>query len=469
MRYALIDRKNIMPKKVKFHLVIVGFGEVVPYKYLTCIEEAVNRGDIESYSIIDIESQKDIIDHRVRLIKLKPKNIYYLPDPRFKGAWADSSDFGPIFQKLIRENNLIKVFISTEAKAHDSYLKYCVENGIDSLVEKPVITPMKNDLFDPSAIEPTMQYLIKRIHEKPAHHSVMTLGRYHAIYNEEIVEPLKVKMTELKAPLTSFHLRTSSGVWNLYKEYENREDHPYKYGYGMLMHGAYHYIDLMAQFLELNKLIFPNDHFSLTLSSFVAYPSDQGGRIPKMFSQNFEDRQPKWAKKSSLMAGYGETDTTTTFCLKSKKTGKVITVGTISLEQTTPSIRSWKDLTTNFYNKNGRVSCTDIEAQLSTLFSIHGRSFKVPVSVNQQVVKIDNHAKVSTRTNASLLKGQEFNTTKIFDNFTNSSSNRELMTAWFKGNENKSLLIFHLPAMRILQAIALSIRKPGYPITCDLF
>lgn len=237
----------------------------------------------------------------------------------------------------------------------------------------------------------------------------------------------------------------------------------------MLMHGAYHYIDLMAQFLELNRLIFPNDLFSLALSSFAAYPSDQSERIPKKFSQKFKDKQPRWAKKSSLTVGYGETDITTTFCLRDKKTNKVITVGTISLEQTTPSIRSWKDIPPNFYNKNGRVSCTDIEAQLSTLFSIHGRSFKVPISVNQKVIKVDNFAKVSTRINAALLKNQDFNSAKTFDNFANSSSNRQLMTAWIKGVEYRSKLDFHVPTMRILQAIALSIRKPGYPITFDLF
>ena len=46
---------------MKSHLVIVGLGEVVPYKYMECITESVSRGELDSYSIIDIESQKKIL------------------------------------------------------------------------------------------------------------------------------------------------------------------------------------------------------------------------------------------------------------------------------------------------------------------------------------------------------------------------------------------------------------------------
>lgn len=454
---------------MKSHLIIVGLGEVVPYKYLECIKESINRGELDSYSIIDIENQRENIEKRLKSINLKPASIFYLPDVTKKNISADPKDFEPIFQKLLEKKKKLKVFISTEVKAHEAYLKFCVENGIDSLVEKPVFAPMKEGYFNPKAIESTMKNLIKNAREKPANHSVMTLGRYHRVYNDEMVDVLRNKIVELQAPLTSFHLRTASGVWNFYREYESREDHPYKYGYGMLMHGAYHYIDLTAQFLELNKIIYPEDNFSLELTSYVAYPEDQKDRIPKKFSKDFEDNAPEWANKKSGSNKYGETDVVSIFCLRSKNTGKSLTLGTLSLEQTTPSVRSWKDIPDGFYNKNGRVSCTDIEAQLSTLYSIHGRSFKVPKVVNGEIVQIDNYAQVQTRANAAVLKNEKYNSEKIFSNFFNSDSNRKLMTAWLQGKEEKSQLEKHFPAMKITQAIALSLKKPGYPVVISLF
>lgn len=455
---------------MKSHLVIIGLGDVVPYKYLECIKDSIERGELDSYSVIDIKSQKNNIEKRINSIKLKPENIFYLPNITKSNISANPKDFIPVFNRLRGEKDKLKVFISTETKAHEAYLKYCVENGIDSLVEKPVFTPIdRNGFFSPRKITSIMKKLIKTSRQKPANHSVMTLGRYHEVYNDEMADLVKEKVLKYGAPVTSFHLNTSSGVWNLYREYESREDHPYKYGYGMLMHGAYHYIDLMAQFLELNKLVYPKIDFVLEINSHVAYPEDQQIRIPKKFNNFFGDIPPEWTKEKSGLNGYGETDVVSIFSLRDKKTNKVLTVGSIALEQTTPSVRTWKDIPENFYNKNGRISCTNLEVQLSTLYSICGRSFKVPKSVDNKILQVDNYAQVRTRANASLLKDEEYNTEKVFNNFFNSNSNRKLMTAWFQNKENRSQLEKHYPTMKITQAIAESIKKPGKSITIEVF
>ncbi|HBA46098.1 hypothetical protein A2443_00465 [Candidatus Nomurabacteria bacterium RIFOXYC2_FULL_43_16] len=458
--------KNIGEKKLA-HLIVVGFDDIVGNKYLPCIEEAIDLGFIDSYSVIDLESQKVEIDNKIASLKLKPEKVYYLPDSKKKDAWADPDIFGPIFEKLKKQKGIIKVYIATELKAHEGYLKYCIENEIDSLVEKPILAPMQNGQFDPTLIESTMHYLISETKKRSAKHSVMTLSRYHKIYNDIVLNSLGQKMVELGAPLTSFHFRHAGGVWNLHREYESREDHPYKYGYGMIMHGGYHYIDLTVQFLRLNKLIFPDATFSLTMSSYVAYPTDQNDRIPKKFSENFDDNYPNWSSVELNPEKYGETDIVTSFCLKNKDTGKVLTVGTISLEQTTPSIRTWKDIPPDMYNKNGRISKIEFEAQLSTLHSVDVQCFDVPISGNKGVDRIDAFARISTRTNASLLQGEEYNTEQTHNGLFHSDSNRQLMSMWLKNEENKSQLFQHVPVMRTIQALATSIQKPGHPITFD--
>lgn len=451
----------------KSHLVIVGFGDVVSYKYLECIKDAIGRGELDAYSVVDIESQKDKVQKRIKSIGMKPENIFYLADT--KDETIGLEDFLPIFTKLKKDKSKLKVFISTEARAHEPYLKYCVENGIDSLVEKPVITPTDKDgFFLPNKISSIMKKIIRKARYKNANHSVMTLGRYHRVYNDEMVDVIKNKVLKYNAPITSFHLNTSSGVWNLYREYESREDHPYKYGYGMLMHGAYHYIDLMVQFLELNKIVYPKMDFILEVSSLAAYPEDQQIRIPKKYNELFKDYPPNWAAKTRSNT-YGETDIVSIFSLKDKKTRKVLTVGSIALEQTTPSIRSWDNIPENLYNKNGRVSCTNIEVQISTLYSIFGRSFKVPKKTGRKVVQVENFAEVKTRANASLLQDEEYNTDRVFNNFFNSNSNKKLMTAWFQGREDKSKLENHYPVMKVVQALAESLKKPGKKIVIDLF
>lgn len=451
-------------EKEQSHLVIVGFAEVVASKYLKTLTDAIKSGFINSCSVIDLESKKDDIEKMLAEVDFIDSNdVYFLPDSTKKDVWADPEIFEPVLNKIIEQKGKIKVYISTELKAHEGYLKYCVENGIDSLTEKPIFAPMKDGQFDPSSIDEVMEDLVKKSRAIKANHSVMTLGRYHKVYSDRFLTSLKEKMIKYNAPITSLHFRHAGGVWNLHKEYDDREDHPYKYGYGMIMHGGYHYIDLVVQMLELNKLIYPDDNFSVTLTSYSAYPGDQNDRIPKTLSEKFDDNVPDW---NGSKYNYGETDLVTSFCLKNKRTNKVLTLGTMALEQTTPSVRDWKDFVPGIYNKNGRVSGVIFEAQLSTIHSTNISVFDVPVT-GGDVDTITAFARLHKITNAALLEDEEYNIEEIYKDVSHADSNRRLLCAWLKNSENKSRLEDHVLTMRLVKYLAMSAKKPGESITFD--
>ncbi|MDD2758408.1 MAG: hypothetical protein PHD72_03505 [Patescibacteria group bacterium] len=449
----------------KAHLIIVGFDDIVSDKYLPCIREAIDCGFISSYSIIDLESQKKEIERRTKIIDVKPESIYYLIHQQ-KNSWSNVDEFGPLIKKIAENKSRVKVYIATEVKAHEEYLRYCIENKIDSLVEKPIFVPLVNNYFQPKQICSIMSELINEAAANGGNHSVMTLSRYHPIYNDIALSSLRDRMISLKSPLTSFHFRHAGGVWNTHVEYDLREDHPYKYGYGMLMHGAYHYLDLIAQFLRLNKLLFPNDIFSMSIMGYAAYPKDQNDRISKNVSRLFGDDDDIWGL-SKRHNKYGETDIVCTYRLRIKRTGRVITLGTISFEQTTPSIRTWKDIPAGIYNKNGRISCVDFEAQLSTLFSESIRCYDVPVVGDRSIDHIDAFARISTRANAALLKTEKYVTEECYRGIFHSDSNRKLMSNWLANSESRSHLGDHMQTMLLLQYIAIAISKQGREVTFD--
>lgn len=453
--------------KERYHLVVIGFDEIVSNKYLICIKKALSKKVIDGYTIIDLKDEEENIKKRVESLYLKPEKIYYLQKSKDKNNWASKKDFEPVLKKIQIEKKNIKVYIATELKAHEGYLKYCVENGIPCLVEKPVIAPLKDGIYYPEKIDKEMKYYIKKIREHGTKSSVMTLGRYHKIYNDLVMRGIKERMIKYQAPLTSFHLRHAGGVWNLHSEYISREDHPYKYGYGMMMHGAYHYVDIAVQFICLNKLLYPNENFEISISSYGAYPQEQNDRISKKYSEKFEDNCSNWEKKEGKGLVLGETDITSTFCFRNKKTKKVITLGTISLEQTTPSVRSWKDFPQGIYNKNGRISSVDIEAQLSTLYSTNIKCFDVPIRGKKEVERIDAMAQVLTRANATLLKDEEYITKKTYKGLFHSDSNKALMLNWLLDKEDRSTLEQHLLVMRMIQAMSISLKKQGYPVVID--
>ena len=143
-------------------------------------------------------------------------------------------------------------------------------------------------------------------------------------------------------------------------------------------------------------------------------------------------------------------------------------MGTISLEQTTPSVRKWREIPQNLYNKNGRTSLVEIEAQISTLHSLNIMCYDVPKKGEKEVERIDAKAKVLMRSNASLLENEEYIIENTCGGLFHSNSNKALMINWLYNKEEKSLLEQHISVMAVTQAIGIALRKPGETIICDI-
>lgn len=451
----------------KTHIVIIGFDEIVVNKYLCIINEAIKTGIINGYSIIDLKKEQKNVEKRIKKAEVKPNRAYYLSDPMTINEEIAIIEFDKIINDIRQENEQIKIYIATELKYHERYLKYCVESGISCLVEKPVFLPVEDGKFAPEEFERRMTDYVKKAEKNKCDVSVMTLSRYHSIYTDVVYKMIKEKMLKYKAPITSLHIRHAGGVWNLHKEFLSREDHPYKYGYGMLMHGAYHYVDMLAQYLMLNKSIYPEKQFEIAITSYAAYPKDQNDRISKLVSEKLKDNCPDWWKKEGKDIDFGETDITSTYCLREKNTKKVLTLGTISLEQTTPSVRTWIDIPEGLYNKNGRTSDVNLEIQLSTLFAASVKCYKVPNNDGKPVERLPIKPHIITRANAALLPDEEYETKKIYPEVYNSDSNKTILLKWIQGKENRSTLKQHLPVVKLMGAIGMSLKKPGESVLID--
>lgn len=446
-------------------LVVVGFDEIVANKYMPCIRQAVKDGYVDSYSIVDLQSERQAVEARLAGADPQPRKCIYLPSGRREVMLSPATVRAALSSARVR-GLPCKAYIATEVSAHEPYLRACVEDGVGSLVEKPVVAPMHGERFDPARISSTMAEILAEVQRNRAPHSVMTLSRYHRVYNDRVIASLRKKMLEWSSPLTSLHLRAAGGVWNLEHEYVDRDDHPYRTGYGMLMHGAYHYIDLTVQCLALNKLLMPDRPLRLQLSSFGAYPADQPHRISHRATTLLGGDSPCRMFMHDRFR-FGETDITSTFRLIDADTGTTITLGTLAFEQTTPSIRNWSSFPAGVYNKNGRTSSVDLEAQLSTLYSMHVHCYDVPDGPDAD--KIGAVADIVTRANASLMPEEPYVAQESFDGLFHSDSNRALMENWLRGTETRSRLDDHYLTMRVTEALALSLRLPGQTVEVDQF
>ena len=109
----------------------------------------------------------------------------------------------------------------------------------------------------------------------------------------------------------------------------------------------------------------------------------------------------------------------------------------------------------------------ELEVQLSTVHSIKVHCYDVPVKGIKEVERIDAFARVTTRSNASLLKDEEYITDNTYDGLFHSKSNKKLMSAWLSNEENISKFEDHISVMKIVYAIGKSIKNEGKAVQIE--
>ena len=434
------------------YLAIIGFDEIVSIKYADLFFDAIEAGTLDGYYIVDLRSQEASITKRLEAMRIRPVSVIYLKDD----GWEE--DFERKFGAICQQKQF-RVYIAAEAKAHFYYLQWCILNGISVLVEKPAFVSMRDGVFAPEELMADTQRLAELAERNHVQVSVMTTARYHKVFNEVLFRNIGAVVQTYHTPITSMHIRHAGGVWNLGDEYDTREDHPYKYGYGMIMHGGYHYIDLLSQAIEMNRQVL-NTEMAIELTAFSARPSDQSRRISREVEASVGSDVQVRLQKGRM--DYGETDITATFRLYEKEGNSTITIGTIALEQTTPSVRGWAQLPSDVYNKNGRKMSLDFELQVSTLASEHIVCVDTPSSYYQTV------ADLLSRYNARIMKDATYVSKRSFIRVSHSNSNRELIRHWIRGEETRSQLRQHITCMKLVYLLSMASKYPGKVFGIDI-
>lgn len=455
-------------------LVVIGLGPVTSYKYSRMIAEAIEARAASSYCIVDLESQRHLVEQRRAALPVQPETVLLLPDaeaaqltnrvPSAFVKWLDDLAAG--------HRGSIKVFVATEPQAHEAYLRHCMARGFDTLTTKPLVVPMREGRFELSEIVRRTEAVAELARASGASHAVLCLGRHHEVYEQGVRQPLQRVMDSHGTPITSLHLKTASGVWNLPSEFLSRDDHPYRYGYGMLMHGAYHYVDVATRLLLLNRRLVPDEELTLRVSAYAAFPLDQELRIPADLTRSLRGYE---VPHGVLAAGepLGETDVVAALRL-CVGDGRTLTLGTIGLEQTTPGMRSWAPFPIVPYNVNGRLHSTDLDVRMSVLFGVAARVLKVPIGgrLDTADLRARNVAQVTRRVNAVLLGHQEFIAEHHLqrphgDSFSYRAEG-EIFRRWMDGRATQSDIASHVPTAAVLQALGESIAGDGREVIVAL-
>lgn len=355
------------------NVALVGIGPHAKRIYLPYFK----KHKVNLALVIDLNSQKENIKTYLKDNGFKNTKIFTIDDLQ-KDDEHLSDELSSNLLAVCNTLEITHLIISTEPKGHFMYLEFALKNNINVLTDKP-ITVSKNMTSLRSIEKVRKQYyeILELAKHSKGTCKVMCQRQYHRGY-EKIKEVLTNVVDEYKMPITNIDIFHSDGAWEMPHDLE-KENHPYKYGYGKLFHSGYHFIDLLSDFIKINdslggnksivngevfsKVFTPNDEMNiLNIEDYKRLFKDQN--IPEFYNENSNPNFNKYGEKDyhGLLTFYN-------------KNVFPITTANLNLLHNGVSRRSWIE-SKDFYKSNGRIRHERINIEIGHLLNIQVHSYQ---------------------------------------------------------------------------------------------
>lgn len=365
---------------------------------------------------------------------------------------------------LIHEYKITHAILATEPKAHFAYLDFLIECGVSILVEKPLTAPKGCSYSIASAerVEQHYDWLLKKSQQNKVRVDLQCQRRYHPIY-QFLIKEIESFVAEFDIPITYCDVYHCDGMWNMPDEFIFRENHPYKYGYGKLMHSGYHFVDLLALLLETCYKVCSKKPDEGAIYAVPSSPAD----FLHLFNEDDYERFFKDSNYESIFSNqeqlgfehFGELDFFSLIQLF--QNGKRLTTCNLNLLQTGFSRRAWNSLPEDTYKGNGRVRHERINLQFGHLFNIQIHSYIAEESKGKtDPHSIDpggaRHFDIYLFRNSQLIGGEPFRRlrsddfTSNLDNSFNETSREECLRRFLLNRPSLSSLHDHQFGIKIL-------------------
>lgn len=373
-------------------LVLVGVGLHAEHAYLPLIREREAAGRLRLTAVVDVAGRGERVRRVLRTLGFRAPQVILLDEAQAAGKAAV-----PALDALADAGLVDGAVVATDPRHHLHYLEWAALHGLPALVDKP-LTARALDFTDAAA-----QSLLDDFHrvgkvfaDVPADATMMVPRRCHPGF-VFLRDTLHSAVCQLGVPLTHVDVYHSSGYWNMPDEFLTRENHPYRHGYGALLHSGYHFVDLAAQLLDLNRAAASEVQADrIEVGARYATPADVLAQVPRSFYERagIGDGLDEAFSADGLRsaARCGETDLQLT--VTALRGGRTLTLGGLRLLETGTSHRSWRNLPADTYKGNGKFAQDRISAHVGHLLGLHawdesdgtGRRFVVEVTRNSTLI-----------------------------------------------------------------------------------
>ncbi|MBL1228438.1 NUDIX domain-containing protein [Enterococcus sp. BWB1-3] len=350
---------------------LIGLGPHAKRIYLEFLQ---NETYIDKVIVVDLVTEKEKVESILNKTELKYELILLNNSVRNNKELSEEDEL--ILYKTVKENNIKKVIISTEPRSHKMYIDFCLKYGLDIMCDKPITTPLYTNTFQGSSlISEEYDELLENFENSNSEmFEIQTQRRAHKGYRA-IRKIISDVVQEYKVPINKITISHSDGTWSMPSETVFRENHPYKYGYGKLMHSGYHFLDLLSFFIEINEENGFSYHHKSVMSTDYR-PNDFYSYFGKKFNEKlgFFDKN-EYYENLNIVRNFGEFDISAIVDYKDNDEN-IITTAHLELSQSGFSKRAWFDLPEDTYKGNGRIRHEFVDITVGPLLNIKVLSYQ---------------------------------------------------------------------------------------------
>eukprot|EP01006_Ploeotia_vitrea_P016973 TRINITY_DN47929_c0_g1_i2.p1 TRINITY_DN47929_c0_g1~~TRINITY_DN47929_c0_g1_i2.p1 ORF type:complete len:696 (+),score=43.21 TRINITY_DN47929_c0_g1_i2:34-2121(+) len=379
--------------KATRRIALVGLGPHARRIYYPLLEKYAENNAVDLPLVVDVQSGQQDVQHFLSQRSLRPASCVFVNNNnRYNHELCATTS------AALQAAKLDGIILSTEPKAHKPYLRWALEAGVDVLVDKPVTVPFKFglDLTSASQVYRDFLELSDLLHDSTSNVLVQCQRRSHKGY-QFIKKYLTQVVSQYQIPLSFIDIYHADGMWCTPQELFHRENHPYKYGYGKLMHSGYHFVDLLSWLLEVNMNVLPDEKRPTTcemftrrfgVSDFLAQcsPADFTNLLPEVPDEAVQEMHSLQSQhEAGQQAGgghqMGELDVFANMQFRAKPRGTqtrgpVITTCSMNLQQNSFSRRAWWKPNKDVYKGNGRVRHERLNLQVGNSVNIQVHSYQ---------------------------------------------------------------------------------------------
>ncbi len=402
------------PRNSHSKIALIGLGPHAKRIYYPLLEKYA--AELSLVCLVELESKRAETDAFLRGVEIQPREIVYLDDtlPTATDVSANSPhpQASTALNRLHEAGEMDAVIISSAPETHAAYLEWGIHANLRILMDKPVgARPHPaNDEVQANYIYDDFLRLRDALRTSHARVYVQCQRRNHRGY-AYIRDLLQSFIDEFQCPISSLSVNHADGMWVMPHEWE-RDHHPYKYGWGKLLHSGYHFVDLLAWLTDCNE---PARHIRADALDFHTMSSSARDSLELLPDEKYRDwfgNAPgnRTSPEGTSLENHGERDV---FFQGRLMEGDLVRTNlSLALQQDSLSARSSSAPPRDPYKGNGRIRHENMNLHASSLLNIQVHSYQSHDT--QQTVEMEygpghlDHFDIYVFRNAALIGGQPF-------------------------------------------------------------